>query len=92
MKLPEFATKKELLDYVARNEDRIIAAKKAAIKFADACTFGAFCFEKDQIADKANKPVTEDVDQVKVKAVINTTNLMDSHDDVHIPGLWKNIS
>lgn len=26
---------------------------------------------------------------LKLKLVINTTNLMDSHDDVHVPGLWN---
>lgn len=89
MKIPEFNTKKELFKWLVDNKDRIIAAKKAAIKFADAVSFGAFTYEKDQFADKANKPVKEDVDELKVKAVINTTNLKDSHDDVHIPGLWK---
>lgn len=89
MELPKFNSKKELYDYLIKNEDKIIAAKKAAIKFADACNFGAYSFEKDQFADKANKPVKDDLTEIKVKAVINTTNLMDSHSDVHIPGLWK---
>ncbi len=89
MKRPEFKTQKEVFAWIAANEERIIAAKKATIKLADAVTFGAFTFEKGEQAEKANKPVKEDVDQVKVKAVINTTNLRDSHEDVHIPGLWK---
>ena len=89
MEYPIFKSKEEKLAHLVKNQDRIIAAKKAAIKFADACNFGAFTFEKDQFAEKANKPVTGDMTEIKVKAVINTTNLMDSHDDVHIPGLWK---
>jgi hypothetical protein len=28
-------------------------------------------------------------DSIQVRAIINTTNLMDSHKDVHLPGLWK---
>ena len=89
MKIPAFTTKKELFKFLVDNEDRIIAAKKAAIKIADAVSFGAFTYEKDELADKANNPVKEDVTELRVKAVINTTNLMDSHGDVHIPGLWK---
>ena len=89
MKIPEFASKKELFDFLVKNEDRIIAAKKATIKLADAVTFGFFPIDKDGNAEKANKPVKEDVDELKVKVVINTTNLRDSHEDVHIPGLWK---
>jgi hypothetical protein len=89
MKIPEFKTRKELFKWIAANEDRIIAAKKSAVKFADSVTFGAFAYEKGEFADKANKPVKEDVSEIKVKAVINTTNLMDSFDDVHIPKLWN---
>ena len=37
---------------------------------------------------KANNPISTPPDQLFVKAVINTTNVIDSHDDVHLPGLW----
>lgn len=89
MKIPVFKDKKELFDFIVKNESRIIADKKAQMKCADAFNFGTFSGERVEGVDKANKPVTEDVDQVKVKAVINTTNLLDTYDDVHIPGLWK---
>lgn len=89
MKIPEFATKKEQFEWLAHNEGKVIAAKKATIKLADACSFGFFAVDKDGNIEKANKPVKEDTDSLKVKVVINTTNLMDTHDDVHIPGLWK---
>lgn len=88
MKIPEFETRKELFDFLLKNQNRIIADKKAMIKYADACSFGCLTVDKDAEVDKANKPITEDIDQIKVRPVINTTNLMDSHDDVHIPGLW----
>lgn len=84
-----FETKKELFDYLVKNQDRLIAQKKAQMKKADAVMYGAVPFIKGGLAEKANKPVTEDLDELKVKIVINTTNLMDTHDDVHIPGLWK---
>lgn len=91
MKIPEFGNKKELFDFIVKNESRIIADKKAQMKCTDAFCFGGIVVEKDGTApvEKANKPVTDDVDSVKVKAVINTTGLMDTYGDVHIPGLWK---
>lgn len=88
MEIPKNLNRDELFAFLQKNQGRIIADKKAQIKYADAFAFGCFTFNKEGIADKANKPVTEDVDEIKVKPVINTTNLMDSHDDVHIPGLW----
>ena len=36
--------------------------------------------------------VSTDATKIKVKAIINTTNLYDSHQDVHIKGLWKKIA
>lgn len=40
------------------------------------------------LTGKASSPqLTGEV--INVKAIINTTNWMDSHQDVHIPGLWK---
>ena len=87
MEIPKNLSKEELFRFLLKNQARIIADKKAQIKYADAFTFGSFTTDRDGV-DKANKPVTEDVDEIKVKPVINTTNLMDSHDDVHIPGLW----
>jgi len=82
--IPRFNTKQERLDWLMANKDSVIAIKQAKVKEADAVSYVYY----DEV-EKVNKPVTEDVDAVKVKAVINTTNLMDSHDDVHIPGLWS---
>lgn len=89
METPIFTNNADRIAWIVKNQGKLIAAKKAAIKFADACSFGSYVYEKDAFADKANKPVKEDLTELKVKIVINTTNLMDSHDDVHIPGLWK---
>lgn len=87
MEIPKNLSKSELFAFLQNNQGRIIADKKAQIKYADAFNFGCVA-DKDGEAEKANKPITEDTNEIKVKPVINTTNLMDSHDDVHIPGLW----
>jgi hypothetical protein len=89
MEIPKSLPKKELFTFLEKNLNRIIADKKANMKKADAFSFGFFPVDKEGLTEKANKPVTEDVDEITVRAIINTTNLMDSHDDVHIPGLWN---
>jgi hypothetical protein len=89
MEIPKFQSKKDLFDFLIKNESRIIADKKANMKKADAFNFGFFPVDKDGMTEKANKPVNEDVDEITVRAIINTTNLMDTYDDVHIPGLWN---
>lgn len=88
MKIPEFETKAERLEWLKANRDKVIAAKKAEMKKADAVYYIADRVG-EQSVDKAYKPITDDIDQMKVRVVINTTNLMDSHDDVHIPGIWN---
>lgn len=83
MIIPNFATKKELFDFLVTNKDKIVAAKKAAIKHADP----AGC---DAVGINVNKAIAgNDPDTIKVTAIINTTNLMDSHKDVHLPGIWN---
>jgi len=70
------------------NKNSIISQKKAVMKCADGIGTHSLLGTKDT-ALKANTPITEDVTELKVTAVINTTNLMDSHGDVHFPGIWK---
>ena len=86
--IPEFNTKKELYNYLVTNKSKLIAQKKSAIKFTDGINFNNNFFDTKTNAYKANNPVTEDVINLKVRVVMNTTNLMDSHKDVHMPGIW----
>ena len=82
MDIPKFKTKKELFDFLIENKEILIAQKKAVTKYADGF---------DYISGNMKGPVMKanSVDgELNVLAVINTTNVIDSHDDVHIPGLW----
>lgn len=89
--LPEFKDRGELNKFLAENEDLIIMQKKSILKEADG--FGSdttLIYKGLDFASKAaspeellEKPVLE------VKAAINTTNVLDSHKDLHIPGLWE---
>ena len=86
----KFKTKKELYKFLVDNKDTLIAQKKSTKKEVDCGVIVSPTIVKD--AKKANKQESEliqDPDKIKVVAIINTTNLMDSHSDVHLPGIWK---
>ena len=83
MKLPDFKTKGERIAFLIENKAILIADKKAQFKKAD-----GFGYVEEKEVNKANNPVSDPPDELRVTAIINTTNVMDSHDDVHIKGLW----
>lgn len=83
-----FATKEEAMTYLRENKSEIISKKRMMTKEADAVVYTSVTDEKGT-AIKGISDITEDVRKIKVKAVINTTNILDSHGDVHIDGLWK---
>jgi len=67
--------------------------KKAETKNADAVSFGSL--EVVSKKDLTNKSESKgnNTESLAVKVVINTTNFLDSHGDVHINGIWnKSIS
>ena len=86
--IPDFETKKELYDFLMTNKDSLIAQKCSAIKFADG--FEAHVNVLKNEVGVANKSTfDENQTELTVKAVINTTNIMDSHGDVHLKGIWN---
>jgi len=90
MKELEFSSKQELFEYLRNNHDKLKAQKKEEIKHADAVDFINVVYSEKDLAYKAETPSTElSKDEIQVKVVINTTNLIDSHMDCHIDGLWK---
>ena len=87
---PKFETKEELYDYLVKNVDEHIYQKKQAIKYADACGFVEVepIFLKEDIEKAEGNTIEPVPGELMVKAVINTTNILDSHGDVHVKGLW----
>ena len=71
---------------IVKNKETIMAQKKAVMKYADGCLYVSL--NGDEVVPKAAIDVT-DLDSIQVKAAINTTNILDSHGDVHIKGLWN---
>ena len=97
MEIPKFETRKELCKWLIENKETLMAQKKAETKHSDGmffnCNQGVFISEEDfkkqmDEANKANTTIDQPPNTIKVEAVINTTNVMDSHSDVHLPGLW----
>jgi hypothetical protein len=86
----KFKTKSELIEFLVANKESIMAQKKAELKHADCVSFSPVIVRDKDSADKANEPINVDnLSELKVVVIINTTNLLDGHNDVHIPGLWK---
>ena len=87
----EFATKKELFRFLAENRDRLIAQKKAVIKKEDCGVIvNPTIVIKNNSTNKANTNIDpSNLANLKVVCIINTTNFLDSHMDVHLPGIWN---
>ena len=87
-----FKNQNELFSFLRQNKDLIISAKKSEMKRADAISFQLFDFEAPESDIIKAMPTASELmalDSFKAKVVINTTNIRDSHKDVHIPNLWK---
>jgi hypothetical protein len=93
--VPANLTGKDLLKFLVENKAILITEKKSEIKRADAVSIGYDLSSKYFIdkEGKLNKTSADNTPTVggpeTVIVVINTTNWLDSHGDVHIPGLWK---
>jgi len=88
----KYNTKEELIDYLVQNKSALLAVKKSEIKQADAVSFFVPIINEKNEEIKAEPKTAEALlkqDVIRVKVVINTTNLMDSHDDVHMKGTFK---
>jgi hypothetical protein len=87
--IPTFASKNELFKFLVENKNILIAEKRATMKHADGIAFNNHFFDSKAQAYKADSQINiDEIDVLQVRAVINTTNIIDSHLDLHIPGLW----
>lgn len=90
--LSRFQTKEELFKFLRENKQALISEKKFDLKRADSVSsvLGTYGRKKDGTELKSVAEIDmPELDSLKVMVVINTTNILDSHGDVHIPGLWK---
>jgi|TARA_B110000908_G_scaffold35489_1_gene42543 hypothetical protein len=81
-----FETEKEYFDFIVNNEKLIIDTKKSEMKMADGFGFLTTLLKKDFTSKEHN--INTNAKEILVKIAINSTNILDSHEDVHIPGIW----
>jgi len=84
----EFETKEDLFKELVTYKKELVSLKKSAVKNADAVSFGFFESISKNVENKAI-PSADLPDLLNVKVVINTTNFLDSHGDLHINGIWN---
>lgn len=85
-----FESKEDLFKELKANKASLISLKKAENKCADAYSYCSdIIYDDKEETIKTELTSSEPDSNLRVKVVINTTNLMDSHGDVHINGLWK---
>lgn len=80
------------VEYVFKNKDLLISQKQNAMKRGDVILGSILKDDPNtEVVTKAEGDVIDmsNVDVINVKAIINTTNVIDSHMDCHIPGLWN---
>lgn len=92
--LKEFPDKKfdsleEGIKFLKENKETVIAQKRAVIKYTDAFSFMPSFEVEEKTADKAESTEQTAPSKLKLKLVINTCNILDSHGDVHISGIWN---
>jgi hypothetical protein len=90
--LSKYTNKEDLFKFMKENKALLTAEKKFSDKQADSFShIEGYVNEKGDVV-KAQPSTAADLlkkDSLRVKVVINTTNLMDSHTDVHMKGIWK---
>ena len=85
----QFSSQDELFKALRENKTTLIAQKKMITKEADA-TFHYVGIENDKgEVVKAESISLNDANGLKAKLIINTTNLLDSHNDLHVKGIWN---
>ncbi|ASU34407.1 hypothetical protein [Mucilaginibacter xinganensis] len=84
----EFASKDALFADLRKNYNDLIAFKKAEIQ--KSCEKGLAVTCKSLDIDKLKQHVKAlKVDSAYYYIAVNTTNILDSHEDLHIPGIWN---
>lgn len=84
----EFASKEDLFKALRENKTTLIAQKKMITKEADSVIFSTNIESKKEASKEEGEDNISPA-KLKAKLAINTTNLMDSHSDVHFDGIWN---
>lgn len=86
----EFASKEQLFTALRENKSILIAQKKMITKESDSTIhYVEIESRKADATVKEEVENTSEIGKLKAKLAINTTNVMDSHSDVHFDGIWN---
>jgi len=88
----DFTTKKDMFSALVENKDTLIAQKKAIKKEVDCgIIVTPVIVRGKQEANKQDENIIDPINlnELKVVVIINTTNFLDKHGDVHLPGIWN---
>jgi len=84
----EFASKELMISYIKENLDQIIDFKKSIEQKSVDKGLAVSCKTLNKIRmEVADKAVSVDKDYYYI--AVNTTRILDSHDDLHINGIWN---
>ena len=85
----KFKSNKELHDFIVKNMDAIVSAKKAEVKHSKGVPASLIISTEVQKGSAQINKAELDDNVIVVDAIINTTNMVDSHQDLHVPGMWN---
>jgi len=89
--IPDYADKQQLFDWLRQNKGLLMKQKKASLK-APEYGFGIGMSQEEYIRPDTNKEIgiiSLETASMTAKTVINATNIIDSHRDLHIPKIWN---
>lgn len=81
----EYASKEDRLKDIISNKHDLLAMKKASFKCSDGLSFNSSSNSVEKSENSTKRLEIGDT----IKVVINTTNYLDSHMDVHLDGIWN---
>lgn len=84
----QFASKEELFKALSENKSLLKAQKKLQIKHTDSIAYSFAVNDKNE-AIKASEINISEINALKIKIVVNSCNLFDSHLDVSVNESWN---
>lgn len=81
-----FVDTNEKIKWLVENKEKMISASKGTIKHSDCISVLMQKTTNNEDIIKTDKGINKD--ELSATIIINTTNILDSHGDVHIEGIW----
>lgn len=89
IEIPDFNTKKELFDFLIKNKQTLIAQKMNIIKQTDCFNYVNKLYDKNDVVKDVSNINLSEATELNTILVMNTCNIIDSHLDLHVAGLWN---